>query len=82
MPAPDGYLMVHYAPAGGRWWVQPYLHAAAEQTQLSTLDLERPADRRHADAHQHPELLPQRRDQSRLGGAGAGRRDGQPPTMC
>ena len=44
-PAPDGYLMLQYAHAGGKWWVQPYLHAAAEQSQLSTLDL---GDRRTA----------------------------------
>lgn len=45
VPAPDGYLMLEYAPAGGKWWVQPYLHAAAEQTHLSSLDL---GDRRTA----------------------------------
>ena len=45
VPAPDGYVMLEYAPAGGRWWVQPYLHAAAEQSNLSTLDL---SDRRTA----------------------------------
>lgn len=45
IPAPDGYLILQYAPAGGRWWVQPYLHAAGEQTHLSTLDL---GDRRTA----------------------------------
>jgi hemoglobin/transferrin/lactoferrin receptor protein len=45
VPAPDGYLMLQYAPAGGKWWVQPYLHAAGEQSNLSTLDL---GDRRTA----------------------------------
>jgi hemoglobin/transferrin/lactoferrin receptor protein len=45
VPAPDGYVMLQYAPAGGRWWVQPYLHAAAEQSNLSSLDLN---DRRTA----------------------------------
>ncbi|MEO8677616.1 MAG: TonB-dependent receptor [Vicinamibacterales bacterium] len=45
VPAPDGYVMLQYAPAGGRWWVQPYLHAAAEQSNLSSLDL---TDRRTA----------------------------------
>ena len=44
-PAPDGYLMLQYAHTGGKWWVQPYLHAAAEQSRLSTLDL---GDRRTA----------------------------------
>ena len=37
--------MLQYAPAGGKWWVQPYLHAAGEQSNLSTLDL---SDRRTA----------------------------------
>jgi len=45
VPAPDGYLVLQYAPPGGKWWVQPYLHAAAEQSNLSTLDL---GDRRTA----------------------------------
>jgi outer membrane receptor protein involved in Fe transport len=45
VPAPDGYLVVQYAPAGGKWWVQPYLHAAGEQSNLSSLDL---SDRRTA----------------------------------
>lgn len=44
-PAPDGYVMLQYAPTSGKWWVQPYLHAAAEQSNLSTLDL---GDRRTA----------------------------------
>jgi hemoglobin/transferrin/lactoferrin receptor protein len=39
-PAPDAYLMLQYARPGGRWWVQPYLHVAAKQTHLSTLDLD------------------------------------------
>jgi hemoglobin/transferrin/lactoferrin receptor protein len=39
-PAPDGYLTARYLHAGGRFWVEPYLHAAARQTHLSTLDLE------------------------------------------
>lgn len=45
IPAPDGYVLLQYAPAGGKWWVQPYLHAAGEQSNLSTLDL---GDRRTA----------------------------------
>ncbi len=45
VPAPDGYLLLQYAPPGGTWWVQPYLHAAAEQSNLSSLDL---GDRRTA----------------------------------
>jgi len=32
---------VRFAPNGGkRFWVEPYLHAAAEQDRLSTLDLD------------------------------------------
>jgi outer membrane receptor protein involved in Fe transport len=43
-PAPEGWLRLRLAPAGGRrFWVEPYLHAAARQDRLSTLDL---ADRR------------------------------------
>jgi outer membrane receptor protein involved in Fe transport len=39
-PAPDGWLRLRLAPEGGRrFWVEPYLHAAAEQTRLSSLDL-------------------------------------------
>ena len=39
-PAPDGWLRLRYAPQGGRrFWVEPYLHAAAQQDRLSTLDL-------------------------------------------
>ena len=30
--------VLQYGAANGRWWVQPYLHAAAEQTHLSSLD--------------------------------------------
>jgi hypothetical protein len=39
-PPPDGYLLLQYAHPNGRWWVQPYMHAAAKQTHLSSLDLE------------------------------------------
>jgi hemoglobin/transferrin/lactoferrin receptor protein len=39
-PAPDAYLMVRYLAPGGRWWVEPYMHAAWRQHRLSTLDLE------------------------------------------
>jgi outer membrane receptor protein involved in Fe transport len=42
-PAPDGYLKIRYAPAGRRFWVEPYIHAANRQDRLSSLDL---ADRR------------------------------------
>jgi hemoglobin/transferrin/lactoferrin receptor protein len=39
-PAPDGWLRVRFAPhAGRRFWVEPYLHAAARQERLSSLDL-------------------------------------------
>jgi hemoglobin/transferrin/lactoferrin receptor protein len=42
-PAPELYLLARLTPAGQRWWVQPYLRIAADQPNLSTLDL---ADRR------------------------------------
>jgi hemoglobin/transferrin/lactoferrin receptor protein len=42
-PAPNAYLMVRYQKPGSRWWVQPYLRIAADQPNLSTLDL---SDRR------------------------------------
>ena len=38
-PAPDALLLRSGDRDGGRWWVQPYLHIAAEQSNLSTLDL-------------------------------------------
>jgi len=39
-PAPDGWLRLRWAPRGGqRFWVEPYLHAVAEQDRLSSLDL-------------------------------------------
>jgi len=37
-PAPEGWLTVMYSSPGKRWWVEPYLHAAAEQSHLSSLD--------------------------------------------
>ena len=39
-PAPDGYLKIRYAPAGKRFWIEPYMHAADRQEHLSTLDLD------------------------------------------
>ena len=40
-PAPELWARLRFAPAGGRrFWVEPYLHAAARQERLSTLDLE------------------------------------------
>jgi hemoglobin/transferrin/lactoferrin receptor protein len=39
-PAPDGYLILRYIAPSTRWWVEPYLHLAARQPRLSTLDLE------------------------------------------
>ncbi len=39
-PAPEGWLRVRLAPNGGRrFWLEPYLHVAAEQDRLSSLDL-------------------------------------------
>jgi hemoglobin/transferrin/lactoferrin receptor protein len=37
-PAPDVFATLRWF-AGGGWWVEPYAHAAARQTRLSTLDL-------------------------------------------
>jgi hemoglobin/transferrin/lactoferrin receptor protein len=39
-PAPDGWLKIRYAPPGKRFWIEPYIHAAGRQEDLSTLDLE------------------------------------------
>ncbi|HJQ68620.1 MAG TPA: TonB-dependent receptor [Blastocatellia bacterium] len=39
-PAPEGWLKIRYAPAGRRWWIEPYVHVADRQERLSTLDLE------------------------------------------
>ncbi len=40
-PAPEAWLRLRLAPsAGKRFWVEPYLHAAARQERLSSLDLE------------------------------------------
>jgi hemoglobin/transferrin/lactoferrin receptor protein len=39
-PAPDAWLKLRYQAPKGRFWIEPYLHAAAEQDRLSTLDLE------------------------------------------
>ncbi|HTM34672.1 MAG TPA: TonB-dependent receptor plug domain-containing protein [Vicinamibacterales bacterium] len=42
-PAPEFYLLARFSRQGQRWWVQPYLRIAADQPNLSSLDL---ADRR------------------------------------
>lgn len=42
-PAPDGWVKLRYAPAGKRFWIEPYLHAADRQERLSSIDL---SDRR------------------------------------
>ncbi|HEX6737701.1 MAG TPA: TonB-dependent receptor, partial [Vicinamibacteria bacterium] len=34
-PAPDGWLKVRWAPAGKRFWIEPYLHGALRQENLS-----------------------------------------------
>jgi hemoglobin/transferrin/lactoferrin receptor protein len=39
-PAPEAYFRVNYTSKSGRWWAGPYLHAAAAQDRLSTLDLD------------------------------------------
>jgi hemoglobin/transferrin/lactoferrin receptor protein len=37
-PAPGGTVWVRYAKTGQKWWVEPYVVAAQEQKNLSTLD--------------------------------------------
>jgi len=39
-PAPDGWLRVRYTAKNQRWWTESYMHAAARQDRLSSLDLE------------------------------------------
>lgn len=39
-PAPDGYISLRYSEPRGNWWIEPYMHLAARQDRLSTLDLE------------------------------------------
>ncbi len=39
-PAPDGWLRIRYTGGKERWWAEPYMHAAARQDRLSSLDLE------------------------------------------
>ncbi len=39
-PAPEGYIRVNYAAQSGRWWAGTYIHIAAAQDRLSSLDLE------------------------------------------
>ncbi|MEO6326044.1 MAG: TonB-dependent receptor [Thermoanaerobaculia bacterium] len=38
-PNAEGWLRVRWAPAGKRFWVEPYLRVATDQTRLSSLDL-------------------------------------------
>jgi hemoglobin/transferrin/lactoferrin receptor protein len=38
-PPPEAYLLLRYAPAGRRFWIEPYVHLAAKQDRLSSLDL-------------------------------------------
>jgi len=39
-PAPEAWAKVRWQSRGGRYWAEPYLHAAGRQDRLSTLDLE------------------------------------------
>jgi hemoglobin/transferrin/lactoferrin receptor protein len=39
-PGPDFYLKLKYASPGGKFWLEPVLHAVGKQTRLSTLDIE------------------------------------------
>jgi len=38
-PNPEGWLRVRWAPAGKRFWAEPYLRHALDQDRLSSLDL-------------------------------------------
>jgi hemoglobin/transferrin/lactoferrin receptor protein len=38
-PNPEGWLRVRWAPAGRRFWVEPYVRVALDQDRLSSLDL-------------------------------------------
>ena len=38
-PGPEAYLLVRWQRPQSRWWVEPYVHAVARQTHLSSLDL-------------------------------------------
>jgi outer membrane receptor protein involved in Fe transport len=38
-PPQEAYLMVRYAPEGRHFWIEPYVHLAAKQDRLSSLDL-------------------------------------------
>jgi hemoglobin/transferrin/lactoferrin receptor protein len=42
-PPPEAYLLLRYTSPSRHFWVEPYVHAAAKQSRLSSLDL---ADRR------------------------------------
>jgi hemoglobin/transferrin/lactoferrin receptor protein len=81
-PAPDGWLKVRWEPSGGRFWVEPYLHVAAAQGRLSTLDL---GDRRtgaEPQPHQHRRVLQQRRARPRPRRQRRGRRGEHRATTC
>jgi outer membrane receptor protein involved in Fe transport len=39
-PAPEAYFRLNYSSSNGRWWAGTYVHAAASQDRLSTLDLD------------------------------------------
>jgi hemoglobin/transferrin/lactoferrin receptor protein len=39
-PAPEAYFRVNYSSSTGRWWAGTYVHVAASQDRLSTLDLD------------------------------------------
>jgi hemoglobin/transferrin/lactoferrin receptor protein len=38
-PAPEAYFLARWQRPQSRWWVEPYLHVAARQSHLSSLDL-------------------------------------------
>lgn len=38
-PPPEAYFLVRWQRPQSKWWVEPYVHVAAKQTHLSSLDL-------------------------------------------
>ena len=60
-PAPEGYLKVRYLQPSGRFWVEPYLHAAGAPGSPVDARPRGPPHGRDPIAHEHPQLLQQRR---------------------
>jgi hemoglobin/transferrin/lactoferrin receptor protein len=76
-PAADGWLRVRYAPARSRYWFEPYVHAAARQDRLSSLDLE---DRRTGATRSHTSIAGFFNNGARARGLVGNGLDGRPAT--